>query len=70
MSPLVTLPVAHAHFVDLGTFEWVLVGIAAIVAAWSIWRAVAYTLRPGEEAPDHVKRSILDGAARRPEGPA
>lgn len=59
---------SHAHFGNLTTFEWVLVGVAALAAAWSIWKAVGYTLRPGEDDPGHVKRLILDD--RRPEGPA
>ena len=26
---------------------------------WSIWKAVMYTIHPGEEEPDHIKRMIL-----------
>ena len=70
MSPLPHLPLAHAHFGNLTGFEWVLVGIAGLVGAWSIWKAVAYTLRPGEDDPGHVKRLILDAPGRRPEGRA
>jgi hypothetical protein len=44
----------------------VLVGLAGVVAAWSIGKAVIYTLRPGEEDPGHIKRLILDGNDRRP----
>jgi hypothetical protein len=62
------LPLAHAHFESLGTFEWMLVGIAALIGGWTIWLAVKYTLRPGEDEPDHVKRSILDDPRALPVG--
>jgi len=41
-------------------FEYVLVGIAIVAAAWTIYLAVRYTLRPGESNPDHIKRRILE----------
>ncbi len=41
-------------------FEYVLVGIAIVAAAWTIYLAVRYTVRPGESNPDHIKRRILD----------
>ena len=41
-------------------FEYVLVGIAIVAAAWTIYLAVRYTLRPGENSPDHIKRRILE----------
>jgi hypothetical protein len=56
----VTWLAAHDHDVSaLGPWEWVIVGAASIVAAWVIWKAVALTLHPGEEEPDHIKRTIL-----------
>ena len=62
------LPVGHAHFENLGPFEWGLVILAALIGAWTIWLAVKYTLRPGEDEPEHVKRSILDGPRVAPAG--
>ena len=41
-------------------FEYVLVGIAIVAAAWTIYLAVRYTVRPGENSPDHIKRRILE----------
>jgi len=41
-------------------FEYVLVGIAIVAAAWTIYLAVRYTVRPGESSPDHIKRRILE----------
>ena len=70
---LAAILAAHVHFGDLSPVEWAIVGLAAVAAAWTIWKAVAYTLRPGEEGADHVKRLILDDAssrARPPERPA
>lgn len=45
---------------------WVIWGLAALSCAWVLWKSVQWTIWPGEEAPDHVKRSILDDA---PPGP-
>jgi hypothetical protein len=53
---------AHAHFGGFSPLGWALVGLAALIGAWSIWLAVRYTVRPGEDDPNHVKRSILDGS--------
>ena len=58
-----TLPLAaheHAPFSSWGWLEWSIFGVCALVTAWVLWLAVKWTLRPGEEEPDHVKRSILD----------
>ena len=49
----------HALFDDFGWFEWSLTVVAGLFVAWSIWKAVRYTMYPGEESPDHVKRIIL-----------
>lgn len=58
-----TLPLAaheHAPFSSWGWLEWAIFAACALVTAWVLWLAVRWTLRPGEEDPDHVKRSILD----------
>ena len=52
---------AHDHDVsNLGPLEWAAVGLAALFVVWVIWRAVVLTVRPGEDEPDHIKRSILN----------
>lgn len=43
-------------------YEYLLVGVAAVAAAWTIYLAVRYTVRPGEDNPDHIKRRILEDA--------
>ncbi len=51
----------HVHDLSgLGTAGWVIVGVASLFVAWVFWRAVVLTIRPGEEEPDHIKRTILD----------
>lgn len=42
---------------------WVIWTAAALACAWVLWKSVQWTIWPGEEAPDHVKRSILDDPA-------
>lgn len=54
----------HEHFQGLSVLEWALTLAAALAAAWCIWLAVRYTLRPGETEPDHIKRLILDEPRR------
>jgi hypothetical protein len=62
------LPLAHDHpaWQDFGALEWILAGSAGLFTAWAIWRAVVYTLRPGEEEPDHLKRMIFEDPADAP----
>jgi len=56
-----TLLAAHDHDVSgFGVIEWTLVAVAGLFVAWVIYRAVVLTIRPGEDDPDHIKRSILD----------
>lgn len=52
---------AHSHptWSDFSPTVWVAVVVASALAMWSVWKAVMYTLRPGEEEPDHIKRQIL-----------
>ena len=49
----------HPQWDEFGAFSWTLIGLAALVVLWVIWRAVHYTLTPGETDPEHIKRSIL-----------
>jgi hypothetical protein len=59
---LALLPLAaHDHF-DFARFsivEWALFVLECAITVWVLWLAVKTTLRPGEDAPDHVKNSIL-----------
>jgi hypothetical protein len=56
-----TLLGAHAHptWADFTATTWIVVVLFGIAAGWSIWKAVLYTVHPGEEEPDHIKRLIL-----------
>ena len=60
-SVLAAEPEAHAHptWSDFTPTTWVAVVLIAIGAFWSIWKAVMYTIHPGETEPDHIKRIIL-----------
>ncbi len=60
---LSTLLGAHDHpaWEDFGLIEWLAVGAASLFVVWTIWLAVSYTIKPGEDAPDHHKRLIFDG---------
>ena len=40
--------------------DWVLVAIAAAVVGFAFFKAVVYTLRPGERERSHIKWRILD----------
>ena len=59
---MTALPLArHVHSLEaLGPWGTALLAVGCLASLWVIWKAVVYTLRPGEEAPDHIKRSILD----------
>ncbi len=52
---------AHSHptWADFGPTVWVAIVVAGAFAIWTIWKAVMYTLRPGEQELDHIKRQIL-----------
>ncbi|MGH9862179.1 MAG: hypothetical protein ACRD35_02015 [Candidatus Acidiferrales bacterium] len=41
-------------------YEYVLVGLAIVGMVWTLYLAVRYTVRPGEDRPDHIKRAILE----------
>lgn len=66
MSPIALAPsplAAAGHAIDpstWGALEWAGYGAMALVCVWVLWRAVRTTVHPGEDEPDHVKRSILD----------
>ncbi len=50
---------SHLDLSRLSGLEWALIGVAGLAALWSIWRAVQFTLHPGETETTHIKRSIL-----------
>ncbi|MDF1701718.1 MAG: hypothetical protein P1V36_11235 [Planctomycetota bacterium] len=66
---LVLAAEAHKHptWADFGPVEWVAIVVSGLVALWTIWMAVMYTVRPGEESEDHIKRSILDAESTEPD---
>lgn len=58
-----TLPITghvHPEWESFGPLEWTIVAIASIVVVWTIYKAVQYTIAPGEDDPDHVKRIIFE----------
>lgn len=66
-----TAPLADLAYSRLPSdFEgWVIWSIAALACAWVLWKSVQWTIWPGEDAADHVKRSILDEAPPSPPSP-
>jgi len=58
---------AHSHptWTDFSANTWIIVSLAAIGVAWVLWKAVMYSVDPGEEESDHIKRMIL----QEPESP-
>lgn len=59
MSAPWTVP-ALAHIEGpLGTASWIALVASALFVAWTIFRSVKYTVRPGEEEPTHIKRLVL-----------
>lgn len=50
---------SHPTWADFTATTWIAVVLVALAAMWSIWKAVMYTIHPGEEEPDHIKRLIL-----------
>lgn len=44
-------------------WEWALVVCAVLILVWVLYLGVKYTFWPGEDAPDHIKRKILEGDA-------
>lgn len=59
--PSVAAPLASSRLPTTAS-EWVVWGAVALTCAWVLWKSVQWTIWPGEDAPDHVKRSILDDA--------
>ena len=53
---------AHSHpsWQEFSATTWIVVALAALGVAWVIWKAVMYSVEPGEEGSDHIKRMILE----------
>jgi hypothetical protein len=49
----------HTPLLELGALPLTLLALAALAVIWTIWKAVHYTLEPGETEAGHIKRSIL-----------
>ncbi len=47
--------------------EYVIAGVAVAVAAYAVFLALKYTIRPGEPEADHIKRRILSETFGLPE---
>jgi hypothetical protein len=41
-------------------WEFVILIVDAIVVVWVFYLAIKYTVKPGEENPDHIKRKALE----------
>jgi len=50
----------HARSEPRSFVEYIIVGIAAVIMAWTLVKATQWTIRPGEHNADHIKRTILD----------
>ncbi len=50
----------HPSWESFGALEWTVIGLAGLITAWSIWKCVSYTIRPGEDDPAHIKHGILN----------
>lgn len=50
---------SHPTWADFTATTWIAVVLIGLAAMWSIWKAVMYTIHPGEQEPDHIKRIIL-----------
>jgi len=50
---------SHATFADFTATTWIAVVLIGIGTMWTVWKAVMYTIHPGEDEPDHLKRLIL-----------
>jgi hypothetical protein len=59
LLPLAAESHAHPTWADFTATTWIAVVVVAVAAFWSIWKAVMYTIHPGESEPDHIKRLIL-----------
>jgi len=56
----------HAHSISgaHAFWEYAVVVAAVIVLIWVLYLAFKYTVWPGEEEPDHIKRRILEDRGR------
>lgn len=50
---------AHPTWTDFTPTIWIVLVVVGLATGWTIWKAVMYTIRPGEQEPDHIKRLIL-----------
>jgi hypothetical protein len=65
---VITIWLQHVHQVGPSSrLEYVIAGIAVVVAAYAMFLAVKYTIRPGEQEADHIKRRILSETFGLPE---
>lgn len=43
-----------------GDVDYIIIWIAVIIVAITLLMSIKYLVRPGEQAPDHIKKSILN----------
>jgi len=53
---------SHPTWADFTPTIWIVLVLVSIATGWTIWKAVMYTVRPGEQETDHIKRLILSDA--------
>ncbi|MCA9597337.1 MAG: hypothetical protein KC776_28680 [Myxococcales bacterium] len=59
-------PTAHSA-TPTGTWEFGVVAVGLVLVALALVAALKLLLRPGERAPEHIKRTILDDTAVPPQ---
>lgn len=64
LAVLLQAHAAHGGSARPAFYEYVLVAAAAVVMVWTLYLAFRYTVRPGEQNPDHIKRRILEDEDR------
>jgi hypothetical protein len=54
-----TAPMGRMGEPPKGAFDYVIVAIAVVFVAATAIQTVRRLIRPGEDAPDHIKRTVL-----------
>ncbi|MFB2117939.1 hypothetical protein [Parapedobacter sp. 2B3] len=58
-QPKVLRGVTHGAGPD-SNWDYLIVGVITIIVAITLYYSMKWLLRPGEDTPNHIKRSILD----------
>ena len=54
-----TAPMGRMGEPPKGAFDYVIVAIAVVFVAATAIQTVRWLIHPGEDAPDHIKRTVL-----------